>query len=245
MSLIYPELGAGVAREPIETLRHAQADSLVDAVSLNHPDATYPPVGATRADPLQIEELRARVMTVAEFHGFPAPRGRRTAGFDRDCAIALHEAMGIAPHAASSVGMWTFITVCVLPDVAVWRFPEPGVDRLSGHVNRNVFRRLWWRVEILGVPPDVPDAIWDREDVLVQIMERPGLSGNPSVARILADVFRAGTEDRAEAQYQELMRDFQLRIMRTSALIRLDLLTRDELIRLLSEHMVDTRAQIR
>lgn len=244
MTLIYPELERANALMLASELRGLNHLEAADRIELDHPEATFPPVGGTKADRVQLEDVRATIVGLAGSHGYPAPRGPRTAGFDRDCAVALHEILRVTPHTASSEGLWAFLTECVLPDIALWRFPDPAVNRLVGHVNRNTFRRLWWRIEILGQPPAGPDPIWDLEDVLVQIMERPGLSGNPSVARALAQVFRAGVADRPQSQCQELMRDFQLRVMRSSAVIRLDLLTNDELLAVLNGHIDETRSHL-
>ena len=85
--------------------------------------------------------------------------------FEGRTARLVREHLDISPNEASHEEVWSYLTCCWLLDVAVWRF---GVNadrrRFVGNVNRNTFRRLWWRAEVLG--PDV-DLTQLGEDELV------------------------------------------------------------------------------
>lgn len=244
MTRIYPRIPDEAAMATVEELQSgglAHAESLVQ---YHHPRQVFPPVGGREVTEAELQALRTAVVDLAELYGFPGRRPRRTALFDRELAGLLHSQMDITPHEAASREMWSFITCCLLPDVAVWRFPKVTPNRFLGHVNRNAFRRLWWRVEILGEPPerDVPDPLWDLEDPLVQLMERPGLSGHPEVARAIADAFRKVAARVPGNRHQDLMRDFQLRIMRRTPFLSLDLIDqagRERLLAGLAEEAAD------
>jgi len=224
MSLLLPGIADPFGRELIAGLGDLNPAEIADRVVLSHPEQIFPPTGGTPISEGALAVLREAVTSVAEAHGFPTRRPSATAPFDRDCAEALHGSVDIGPHMAASREAWTFITCCVLPDVAAWRFPGLAPERFLGDVNRNVFRRLWWRVEILGSPPELPDPVWGREDVLVNLMERPGLTGDPLLARTICDVFRTSVGSRRDSEHQDLMRDLLRRIMRRSAFVSLTLL---------------------
>jgi len=233
MSLLLPGIADPFGRELIDGIDDLNPAEIADRVVLSHPEQSFPPTGGTPIREGALAVLREAVTSVAEAHGFPAKRPSATAPFDRDCAEALHASVDISPHMAASREAWTFVTCCVLPDVAAWRFPGLAPERFFGDVNRNAFRRLWWRVEILGPPRELPDPVWGREDVLVNLMERPGLTGDPSLARTICDVFRNSVGSRRESEHQVLMRDLLRRLMRRSAYTSLALLNTGEQIRLI------------
>jgi hypothetical protein len=83
---------------------------------------------------------------------------------------------------ASRSGVWSFLTLRVLFDVALLRFPDNSDERYLGK-NRNVFWRLYQRRELLG--PEL--SIGLLEDEMVQIMERTALLGSsPKLAKAIA-----------------------------------------------------------
>lgn len=103
---------------------------------------------------------------------------------------------------ASNPEIWPYLTILVMPDLAVRRF---GPDRsgklpqdryLSGR--RNIFYRAYLRSWILGellADPDLPLY----EDDLVGLVDR-NLSADHRVARIIAEQIRSlsGNENRRE-----------------------------------------------
>jgi hypothetical protein len=75
-----------------------------------------------------------------------------------------------------------------------------------------VLGRLWWRGVILG-DQELLDFL--NEDELVALTERPGVAGNPVLARAIASGFRAavtGTPDLTRRM--DLMRDIMKRMRR-------------------------------
>lgn len=224
MGLLIPhivdETGLGIL-EKIDGLGPQEVEA---HVRFSHPDQSLPASGGTPITNGDLKNLRTAIVDVAIEFGFPDERLVGTAGFDRACAAALWRQLPVSAHTASGRGVWTFVTCCVLPDVAVWRFPKRASERFLGDLNRNAFRRLWWRVETLGMPPEGPDPIWDREDTLVQVMERPGLTGSPEVARAVCRVYRTTSDDLTGPQHEKLMRNFLLRCMRRAAFTHFELL---------------------
>jgi len=91
--------------------------------------------------------------------------------FDKKITEIALDLFPMTPHEASSREVWSYITLRVLPEFASWRFPnrssDPEWERFIG-LERNTFRRLWWRAHMLG--PEL--AVLLQEDDLVQMFER-------------------------------------------------------------------------
>ena len=102
-------------------------------------------------------------------------------------------------------------------DIAVWRFGADADERrYLGNVNRNTFRRLWWRAEILG--PDI-DLARLGEDELVNIMERPTVSADRRLARAVAAEFLRRVDDDGVPERMQLMREAMKRLLRLTPLV--------------------------
>jgi hypothetical protein len=88
---------------------------------------------------------------------------------------------------------------------------------------RNTFGRLWWRAYVLRDEADAdPWHLLRRlpEDALVQIMERPALSGCPRVARAVA---RCYPGDAGQSVSRELvMRELTKRVLRVAGTVPLE-----------------------
>lgn len=166
--------------------------------------------------------VRERIRVVADSLGFPEELRRpNVASFDQPATRILHNQMGIVPADAASDEVWNFVTLVLLPDVAVWRFPGRADERLLGRP-RNVFRRLWWRAETVGADViDAPRGLG--EDELVNIMEKTTIAANPRTASLLAQlIFERG--DETGIARSELMRDVTKRFLRQQAVLCMDVL---------------------
>jgi hypothetical protein len=88
--------------------------------------------------------------------------------------------------------MWAFLALVVLPDVAVWRFPNPPADRvLATDITRHVFGRLWWRAELLHDPSAESDAyhlldVFSERNFDQILARRRSIGGSPELVRALA-----------------------------------------------------------
>ena len=141
--------------------------------------------------------------------------------------VLLYRKMQIVPADAASEGVWSFLTLIVLPDVAVWRFPQRTPERLIGRP-RNVFRRYWWRARSLGANPGDPTPELG-EDQLVQIMERPSICGNRRLARTFARAVIEAATSSPGVGLEPLMRDTAKRLVRLTPFVCFEALSDDEL----------------
>ena len=81
--------------------------------------------------------------------------------------------------------VWSYITMRVLPDLALWRWNVNKTDeRFIGGSERSCFQRLWLRSYILG--GDLASQL--QEDEAVNIFERPeALGGNRRLSLVIAN----------------------------------------------------------
>jgi hypothetical protein len=98
---------------------------------------------------------------------------------------------------------WSFLTIIVMPDIALWRWPAPSDISSDGKAwkgrmlggSRNTFQRIYRRVMCLDRGADHPDR-WGlirelQEDDFSAILERPGLSSNRDIAVCLGEEYLA------------------------------------------------------
>lgn len=234
MSSLLPRIGRPEVDALLDRLANLGVEEIAQAMPVNDTPFTYAPVGGVRGGPQFMRELREKVLVLAYEHGYPTKRDQASLhAFDSDCAHLLHRDLGITPHEAGHREVWACLTAAHLLDVAAWRWS--GINdrnRANGDVNRDTFRRLWWRAEVLQ-DPDLP---WDAfgglgEDEIVAIMERPGVAGNPRIARAIVRGFNAclETEPDLSTFRMQLMRDAMKRLTRLTPFILLDALTALEL----------------
>lgn len=190
------------------------------------PTITYTPVGGQRIESRQLEQLRTDILRLAHEHGMPN-RIIEPSVFEGRAARLLREALPMSANEASYEEVWSYLTCCWLLDVAVWRF---GVDaderRFIGNVNRNTFRRLWWRAEILGPEIELTKL---GEDELVNIMERPTIASDRRLARTVALEFLARVHEGAADSRMQLMREAMKRLLRLTPLVAFQALHDDEM----------------
>jgi hypothetical protein len=200
--LVYPRLGDGVGRPLIAELLEASAEGLDGVralIRMAHPKAAHVATGGVQATEQDIEGVRASVLDAVGHwvDGRVLPR-RDQALFDATLGKALHQALSIASADASHQETWTFLTLCVLPDVALTRFPTLPEPRGLG-TQRNALRRVWIRYEVLG------DILFTGtpmlgEDELVGLLERTAVARNRELVGQLATAVLAyeGAEARSE-----------------------------------------------
>lgn len=226
-SYVYPRLPLVAARDLIEAQASCSRAELENASATSHPDAAPARTG-TAVPETVLSALRDKVRSVLNgaepAFPWPAPR-ERVAEFDRLLGACLLEHMRIVPSDAANEGVWSFLTLVLLPEVGPWRFPNAGDKRYRG-VHRNVLRRTWWRAYVLG--PDLggtaPSSPYLGEDELVQIFERSSLAANPHIARaIAAAVHHIGR--RAPSGRSNFVRDLTRRLLRLMPFMSFDALT--------------------
>lgn len=101
--------------------------------------------------------------------------------FTKNSQLLLHDLNSIDGF---SKDVWSYLTLRVLPDFALWRWPDNAEERFLGGAERSAFQRLWQRAYILG--PDLASDL--QEDEAVNIFERPeALGGNKRLSKIFAE----------------------------------------------------------
>lgn len=219
--VVWPRLPEAAARALLNDIEGKNPAELRASASLFHPDAAEVEVGGRKVGKSVIENVCHNLRSCADGLGFPEPLNRAAVTrFDRPATRILHDSMRIVVSDAAADGVWSYLSLVALPDLSVWRWPERAPDRLLGRP-RNVFRRLWWRGEVIGSDLiDVKGGLG--EDELVNIMERTTLAANRKLARAMASAV-VGLGETGVAR-SEVMRDLGRRVLRTQSVLCLDAL---------------------
>lgn len=224
--IIIPRLDKQLARELLSRHLSLELQHLAQLMPDLSPSVTYTPVGGQRIDEAQLAALRARIVDFAASCGMPS-RLADASVFEGQAARILYEMLPMSPNEAAQEEVWSYLTCCWLLDIAVWRFGA-GADerRFIGDVNRNTFRRLWWRAHILG---DGVDLTQFGEDELVNITERPTIAQDKRLARAIANEFLTRVGQGNADQRMFLMREAMKRFVRATPLVSFMGLRDDEL----------------
>lgn len=236
--LTYPRLPQAVAESLLEEQRHLSVDQLSGIAATSQQQQEWHPTVPGRVTDWDLQLLRADVVRIAFRHGYPIlrPRGGH-APFDQELAIHLYEQMGIVPAEAAAGGIWSFLALILLPDVAAWRYIDRhrdrfiGSDLMIGTSNRHVFGRLWARVHILG--PQASSGLG--EDNVVQFFERSNFGGDPRLARLIGETHIHTIARQRIVQSQELMRDAMRRLRRLAVVVSFSAMNDDQLRDVLEE----------
>jgi hypothetical protein len=205
MTSLIPQLPAAAAMPLLREIASASVSQSERIDRLGHPQAYTMPTGGSPLPESRLAELRDAVLRVAREHGFPDARPSGFLGFELKVAeiLAGWDPFWIDGRPSGEAlrnDCWTFLTVVVLPDVAVWRWPakEESADgkawkgRMLGG-SRNTFQRIFRRLMCLDRGADHPDR-WGlirelQEDDFSAILERPGLSSNRDIAICLGEEY--------------------------------------------------------
>ncbi|MBX3077974.1 MAG: hypothetical protein KF692_01910 [Cryobacterium sp.] len=216
---VYPRINDDAVGELLTKVLATSVKKLAaDESSADVSDASWYPMASERATKDEIERIQDKIREIAKRYGYPEPlspnkkeKPNEKGKFDSDLTRYFGESLKMIPADAASDSVWAFLSLRVCPDVAVWRFPPNGeledipgtrkAERYNGQ-QRDVFRRLWWRSYVLGADR-VEKLI---EDALVQVMERPEISGYRELACALVDSYLAKLGESPSLSKQELMR---------------------------------------
>lgn len=229
MNWVWPRLDPATAETLYRELQEGEAEELRERSALEHHHAAPVAVGGTPVPVERVRMLQEELRSLADDLGFPEPLARPSVSrFDRPATKTLHDVMQIVPADAASSAVWDFVTLVVLPDVAVWRFPDRARNRIFGH-QRNVFRRLWARAETVGVDIiDIESGLG--EDEFVNIMERTSIASDRRISRALAEEIIRSPAGFGGAR-SELMRDAAKRVLRLQASLCMEVLEDHEVER--------------
>lgn len=247
MNQLLPRITAPEAEALIGRLAGREVLEIASAMPADVP-FTCAPVGGVEANASFMRDLRTSVVELASAAGYPGTRKQaRLLAFESDCARLLHDRLSIAPHEAGHREVWAGLTAGHLLDVAKWRWGEiTDHRRVNGDINRDTFRRLWWRAELLQDPAQPWDGFGGLgEDEIVAITERPIVTGNPEVARSIVRQFRAHLDaDPDLPQRMLIMRDAMKRLTRLTPFTSLDVLDRPEIDRMVDGVMREAIAAL-
>lgn len=214
--MIMRRLDRQSANGVLERLGGCDLATLTSAMPDTTVTVTYSPTSGDRVSEQELRDARIAVVGLATEYGMPGPLVR-SQEFEGRAARLLREQLPMTPHEAGHEEVWSYLTCCWLLDVAVWRFgPEADRRRFIGDVNRNTFRRLWWRAEILS---DQIDLTRLGEDELVNIMERPTIAADRRLACAVAREFLARVDGGAAESRMMLMREAMKRLLRLTPFV--------------------------
>lgn len=234
MPILYPRLLANTSAAMFEEYRRRPVVELRDVVSLRHDSAVFLATGGDRVAVDRLAAIRESVLEAAVASGFPeGPSATEASTFDRRVAIALHQEMGLVPAEAGARDVWAFLALCVVPDVAFWRYPAPPTDRVLGtDLTRHVLARLWWRAHLVHDPEAVEP--YEAIDVLGEgafdqiYARRESLGGSQEIVQGIIAVWRVRAEgpDWGVVQEREALREFLKRLLRLGAFVNFESLDR-------------------
>ena len=187
--VIWPRLPFSIAESLIEEYSSRSTQELTTVWATQHRDAAVAETGGAAVSESDVNLLRTRIVEIAEslgFDGTSSANKDQAQKFDQLVPEVLYEVVGDNANDLAAPETWNFITLVVLPDIAIWRFPGRSNERLIGGVRnglRNTFSRLWIRAHFLdndllrGADPL-------REDELVGLTERSTFLRYPRFLRI-------------------------------------------------------------
>lgn len=247
---LYPRLPRSAARTIM--IRHAQLglNDLRVAASISSPQAAPSATGGTPVPAHVLTEVQNGIRQIADEFGYPNSLSLTAQqALDHACGTFLLQSMNIVPADAAEEGVWSFLSLVVLPEFAPWRFPSRTEERLIGRP-RNAMRRLWWRAWALG-----PDLSWApegctplTEDESVQLMERPTVSGNRRTVKAVQNALWRAEKTGIALSRTDLVRLLIPRVRAARSNICLDALTDeslDELLDGLLDQVLDTSGELR
>lgn len=202
--LVYPRLPYSSALSRLEEVSEAFHSGGLAAVEslvvFEHDDAQPVATGGALADAAKLGEVREAILNATSDWRERGRVDNQASEFDLAVGRALHEALEIIPSDAAHSEFWSFLTILVLPDVAVLRFPDMHPDRMLGGSRRNTFRRVWSRRDVLG---DLTDR-YKRplgEDEMTGLFERSAMARNRPLIRALASIVMQSDEPGARSEW--------------------------------------------
>lgn len=231
--ILFPRLSKLAAERRFDEIRGLSIAALGIADVAITDEATFAQTGGHRVTVGELSKIRQSVVKIAQRFGFPDSGSEKTkAEFDAICAVWLRKQAGVEVGEGFRDGVWAYLTIEVLPDVAAWRYPKKNSRRFIGGV-RNTFQRLWRRAFLLDHASDAKtlrDYLTSlQEDSFVQLIERPGSSANPYIASRIAAAWIKASKCPEYGPMEGLHRKVMKELTQIGAVISLDYLPEDEL----------------
>lgn len=272
-TLLYPQILSSVARTRAESICRCSLHELEDMSELSPSGVTYTPTGGSRIEEHHLEKLRQGIRQKARALGYPDTlNAQKTSLFDSGMAEWLHQHMDIRPSEASRQGVWSYMGLYLVPEMARWRFPGDDVTSIKRFLGstrgmRNVLGRLWWRAEYLKQPETfrhsrIPSTLDQEErylltedpyglvkilgeDELVGITERPTLAGNRVFCRAVTRALVIANEETQFGNRSFLLREAMKRVYRLGGVMVFEALSETELVDELLDVFTSTAATLK
>lgn len=237
MTELWPQLPEAVAFSLYRDLLDGQDPP----PATSHPNQLWAPVGG-RVHVKRIQTLIDSMIATAREFGFPAAVGPEArVAFDRTAAPALRENMDLAWADAGNRGVWSFISLVVLPTVTRWRFGLDNRERwIASDLTRHTWARLWWQAVVFEGHAGVLAAL--SESDLNQLLERRSIGGNP---RLVAALGMAVIGAPADVPRRDVIRDVTRRLRRYLAFVDVRALSGDQLDELCRALCVESIQRLR
>lgn len=165
----------------------------------------YAPSENIKVRTVQLDEFRYEILDLSKKYGFGSDEPNRFRDFEYDVANSLANwkllwENSLPTGEALRNNFWTYLTIVILPDVAIWRWPLPEHGEMSNAWSgrfmggtRNTFQRIFRRVLSFDRGKNHPNRfnlIKDlMEDDFSAILERTSIGCNPKIAIALAEEF--------------------------------------------------------
>lgn len=227
MSWVFPRLQKGAALERLADLRGMASggvQAMISEVVLSHPKAAPVPTGGTPVASGDLAAIRRSVMEEAGALTGPVPLAEQNR-YDARLGRALQRHLRILPSDAAHDEVWSFLTLCVFPDVLLARWPKLTDERALG-TRRNALRRTWIREDLLGDALHGKGLNYLREDEIVQLTERTALARIQGLPAKLAERILPNAPG---SKREDFSRAFVRLVTRRTGPLMLDVLSGDEL----------------
>lgn len=233
--LSHRRLDRSDAVQQITHLSNLSVEDAADLAAAEHPKSYPPPIARTVQSPESLLNLRESVVALAREHGYPIRKGKssRLSRFDAALGNLLVDELKMTPAEAGVEEAWNFLSLVLLPDIAVWRYKnesqDPEYPRWLGKP-RNVLRKAWWRSYVIGSELNLELG----EDEGVAIMERPTFGMNPELARLIASA-HVETSRKVDYSKSELLRRLMVQLGKIASFVDIDCLDLDSKKTLIDE----------
>lgn len=174
-------------------------------VNLNVSSFDYSGVGHRKSS-RELQDLRDRLIEIAEPYGFRARRGydayeltddpgpEARAELDHKYTLAFHDLVPMRWAEAGSNEVWSWFSLAFLPDLTHWRwrFARTSLQEnwnrerwIGGDLPRHTWARYWWRTVRFSEDPSLIGSLNETE--MTQLLERPdALGANPKLMAAFA-----------------------------------------------------------
>lgn len=218
---LYPRLDAERASDLRNRLLEGPGQATFDLALMEDMLRTPTAFPATGGDPVTMEKLlnlRERLHKLV----FPDTEnwGRSPSRFDLLVGRELHQESEGSIGEFGDARVWDFLTLVLLPDFAMERFPKDAnglAARLTGGNRRHVFQRLWRRWQVFG--RSIVEASFLTEDDYVALLERRLTNQKKELAqRAVVAIYASGRSGTARREFTRVL---MRHLVQTSGLVEI------------------------